>query len=73
MDILKELKKKEKFYFDTYKNNRSNLDKANHLIAMAAVIMEIHKLEQSQKKNNMKKYDIISTKQFTITTGSVNK
>ncbi len=48
--MLKELKKKEKLYFDTYKNNRASLDKANHLIAMAAVIMEIHKLEQFQKK-----------------------
>jgi hypothetical protein len=48
-DVLKELKKKEKLYFDTYKQNRSNLDKANHLEEMARIIREIDKLENKRK------------------------
>lgn len=48
-DVLKELKKKEKLYFDTYKQNRSNLDKARHLEEMAKVIREIDKLENKRK------------------------
>jgi hypothetical protein len=48
-DVLKELKKKEKFYFDTYKQKRNNIDKAIHLEEMAKVIREIDKLENKKK------------------------
>lgn len=47
-DILKELKKKEKFYFDTYKQKRNNIDKAIHLEEMAKVIRDIDKIEKSR-------------------------
>ena len=42
---LEELKAKEKTYFDTYKNKRTNSDKAKHLEEMAAIIRKIDKLE----------------------------
>ena len=48
-NTLKELKKKEKYYFDTYKQNRKNIDKAIHLEEMAKIIREIDKLENIKK------------------------
>lgn len=46
---IKELKKLEKQYFDTYKTKRSNIDKANHLIEMANIIKRIEHLENKVK------------------------
>lgn len=51
MNKLAELKKKEKMYFDTYKQKRNNLDKAIHLEEMAKVIREIDKLENPSGEN----------------------
>jgi len=48
---IKELKIKEKFYFDTYKNKKSNLDKINHLREMANVIEKLNNLENEQIKS----------------------
>ena len=52
---IKELKKQEKYYFDTYKTKRSSSEKAKHLEEMAKIIREIEKLENnewSKQKNN---------------------
>jgi hypothetical protein len=54
MNELQELKKKEKFYFDTYKQNRTNADKAKHLEEMAVIIRKIDLLE-SKKRNHANK------------------
>lgn len=47
---LKELKKLEKTYFDTYKSKRSNKDKASHLREMANVIDQIDGIENEKTK-----------------------
>lgn len=43
---LKELRKKEKFYFDTYKSVRDDKGKVKHLREMANVIEEIINLNK---------------------------
>lgn len=48
---LKELKIKEKFYFDTYKTKKNNLDKIIHLREMANVIEKLNNLENEQIKS----------------------
>lgn len=53
MNYLQELKQKEKFFFDTYKSKKANLEKAEHLEKMAAIIREINELEL--KLNSKKK------------------
>lgn len=48
---IKELKIKEKFYFDTYKTKKNNLDKINHLREMANIIEKLNNLENEQIKS----------------------
>ena len=43
---LKDLRKKEKLYFDTYKNVRDDKGKVKHLREMADVIEQIINLNQ---------------------------
>jgi hypothetical protein len=45
---LKELKKKEKSLFNTYRQHHTNQAKADHLEEMAAVIREIDTLENGK-------------------------
>jgi hypothetical protein len=45
-NTLKDLKAREKMYFDTYKTKRSNIEKAVHLEEMASIIREIIKLDK---------------------------
>lgn len=44
------LKIEEKKMFDTYKNNKSNIDKINHLRKMANIIEQIEKIKNESTK-----------------------
>jgi len=41
---IKELRKLEKFYFDTYKSKSKDMDKVKHLLEMANIIQQIAEL-----------------------------
>lgn len=50
---LKALLQEEKRLFDTYRHRRSNIEKAEHLEKMAAVIRKIDKIESDEAYTNL--------------------